>query len=59
MSKHLSINSVPAIVGIVGPIVVVVGDIAASLSTPDYSPTLDSVSSLSLTSIGQADFFRH
>jgi len=52
MSKHLDINSVPAIVGIVGPIVVIVGDLAASLSTPGYSPIRDSVSSLALTGIG-------
>jgi MFS family permease len=52
MSKRLNINSVPAIVGIVGPIVVIVGDLAASLSTPDYSPVRDSVSSLALTGIG-------
>ncbi len=52
MSKRLNINSVPALVGIVGPIVVVVGDLAASLSTPGYSPVRDSVSSLALTPIG-------
>ena len=52
MSKRLNINSVPALVGIVGPIVVVVGDLAASLSTPDYSPIRDSISSLALTPIG-------
>lgn len=52
MSESASINSVPAIVGIVGPIVVIVGDLAASLSIPGYSPIRDSVSSLALTSIG-------
>ena len=52
MSKRLNVNSAPALVGIVGPIVVVVGDIAASLSTPGYSPIRDSVSSLALTGIG-------
>jgi hypothetical protein len=51
-NKRLNINSVPALVGIVGPIVVIVGDIAASLSTPGYSLVRDSVSSLALTSIG-------
>jgi len=51
-NKRLNINSVPALVGIVGPIVVVVGDIAASLSTPGYSPIRDSISSLALTPIG-------
>jgi len=52
MSKRLNINSVPAIVGIVGPIVVIVGDLAASLSTPGYSLVRDSVSSLALTGVG-------
>jgi len=51
-NKRLYINTVPALVGIVGPIVVVVGDIAASLSTPGYSPVRDSISSLALTRIG-------
>jgi len=52
MSKRLNINSVPAIVGIVGPIVVIVGDLTASSSIPGYSAVRDSVSSLALTSIG-------
>jgi MFS family permease len=52
MSKRLNIDSVPALVGIIGPIVVIVGDLAASLSTPGYSPVRDSVSSLALTRIG-------
>ncbi len=52
MSKRLDINSVPALVGIVGPIVVIVGDLAASLSTPGYSLVRDTVSSLALTGIG-------
>ena len=51
-NKHLNINSVPALVGIVGPIVVIIGDIAASLSIPGYSPVRDSISSLALTPIG-------
>ena len=51
-NKRLNINTVPALAGIVGPIVVVVGDIAASLSTPNYSPVRDSISSLALTPIG-------
>jgi hypothetical protein len=52
MSKRLNVNSVPAIVGIVGPIVVIVGDLAASSSVPGYSPVRDSVSSFALTSLG-------
>jgi MFS family permease len=52
MSRRLNVNSVPAIVGIVGPVVVIVGDLAASSSIPGYSLFRDSVSSLALTSIG-------
>jgi MFS family permease len=52
MSKHSDINSIPPLVGIVGPIVVIVGDFAASLSTPGYSLVRDSVSSLALEPIG-------
>jgi MFS family permease len=52
MTKGLSVNSVPAIVGIVGPIVVIAGDLAASSSVPGYSPIRDTVSSLALTSVG-------
>lgn len=52
MFKRLNIDSVPAIVGIVGPIVVIVGDLAASLSTPGYSLVRKSVSSLALEPIG-------
>ena len=51
-NKRLNINSAPALAGIVGPIVVVVGDLAASLSTPNYSLVRDSISSLALTPIG-------
>jgi hypothetical protein len=52
MSKRLNINSVPALVGIIGPIIVIVGDLAASLSIPGYSLVRDTVSSLALTRIG-------
>jgi len=52
MTKRLNINRVPALLGIVGPIVVIVGDLAASSSIPGYSPIRDSVSSLALTSVG-------
>jgi hypothetical membrane protein len=52
MSKRLNIDSMPALVGIIGPIVVVVGDLTASLSTPDYSLVRDSISSLALRPIG-------
>jgi len=52
MSRRLNIDSVPALVGIVGPIVVIVGDLAASLSIPGYSLVRNSVSSLALERIG-------
>jgi MFS family permease len=52
MSKGLNVNSVPATVGIVGPVMVIVGDLTASSSIPGYSPIRDSVSSLALTNIG-------
>lgn len=52
MSRRLDVNSVPALVGIVGPIVLIIGDLSASLSIPGYSPVRDTVSSLALTSIG-------
>jgi hypothetical protein len=51
-NKCSNIQSVPALVGILGPIVVIVGDIAASSSIPGYSPIRDSISSLALTGIG-------
>ena len=50
--KRLNIHSAPALAGIVGPIVLVVGDITASLSTPNYSLVSNSISSLALTPIG-------
>jgi MFS family permease len=52
MSKRPNINSVPPLVGIIGPIVVIVGDLAASSSVPGYSLIRDSVSSFALTSLG-------
>jgi MFS family permease len=52
MPKRFNVNSVPALVGIVGPVVVIVGDLTASLSVPGYSPIRDSVSSFALTSLG-------
>jgi hypothetical protein len=51
-NKRLNINTVPALVGIVGPAVVIIGDLAASLSITGYSPIRDTVSSLALTPIG-------
>lgn len=47
--KRLNINSAPALAGIAGPLILVVGDLAASLSTPSYSMISNSISSLALT----------
>ena len=52
MPKSLNVNSVPAVVGIVGPVVVIVGDLVASSSVPGYSLVRNSVSSFALTSLG-------
>ena len=52
MSRRLDVSSVPAMVGIVGPAVVIVGDLAASSSMPGYSLVRNSVSSFALTSLG-------
>jgi hypothetical protein len=46
------VNSAPALVGIVGPIVMIVVDLSASLSIPGYSPIRDTVSNLALIPIG-------
>ena len=52
MSKRMNTNCALALAGIVGPIVLVVGDLTASLSTPNYSLVSDSISRLALTPIG-------
>ena len=52
MSKRLNINGVPALAGIVGPIVVIVGNLATALFAPNYNPVSDFVSSLALTPMG-------
>lgn len=50
--KRLSIKSVPALCGIAGPLILVIGDLTASLSTPDYSMISDTISDLALTPLG-------
>jgi len=50
--KRLNINSAPSLAGIAGPLILVVGDLAASLSTPNYSMISNSISSLALTPLG-------
>jgi len=50
--KRLNLHSALALAGIVGPIVLIVGDLAASLATPNYSLISNSISSLALTPVG-------
>jgi hypothetical protein len=50
--KSLNIHSILALAGIVGPVMLVAGDLAAGLSSPNYSLVRDSISSLALTRIG-------
>ena len=50
--KRLNINSAPGLAGIAGALILVVGDLTASLSTPNYSIISDSISSLALTRLG-------
>ena len=50
--KSLNIHSVLAMAGIVGPLVLVLGDLTAALSNPNYSLVSNSISSLALTRIG-------
>jgi hypothetical membrane protein len=49
---RLNIHSALAIAGIIGPILLIIGDLTASLSSPDYSLVHHSISSLALTPIG-------
>jgi len=50
--KYFNIHSLLALFGIVGPIMLVIGDPAAALSNSQYSMVRDSISSLALTPIG-------
>jgi hypothetical membrane protein len=48
----LNIHSLLAFAGIVGPLMLTVGDLTAALSAPQYSLVKNSISSLALTNIG-------
>jgi hypothetical membrane protein len=48
----LNIHSLLAVAGIVGPLMLTVGDLVAALSDPKYSLVKNSISSLALTGIG-------
>jgi len=50
--KRMNIHSTLALAGVVGPLVLVFGDLSAALSNPNYNPLSDSISSLALTPIG-------
>jgi hypothetical membrane protein len=52
ISRRLNIHSVLALAGILGPLALIGGDLAAALSTPGYSLVRDSISSLAFTSFG-------
>jgi hypothetical protein len=49
---RLNIHSALAIAGVLGPIMLTIGDLTASLSTPNYSLVRNSISSLALMPIG-------
>jgi hypothetical protein len=49
---RLNIHSALAMAGMVGPIMLTIGDLTASLSSPDYSLVRNSISSLALMPIG-------
>jgi hypothetical membrane protein len=50
--KKLNIHTAVAVAGIVGPILLTVGDLTAALADPNYSLVKNSISSLALTNIG-------
>jgi hypothetical protein len=49
---RMNIHSALAIAGILGPLILAVGDLSAALANPDYGLVRDSISSLALTNIG-------
>ena len=49
---RLNIHSALGMAGVVGPIMLIIGDLTASLSSPDYSLVGNSISSLALMPIG-------
>jgi hypothetical membrane protein len=50
--KKLNIHSAVAVAGIVGPLMLTIGDLTAAIANPDYSLVENSISSLALTGIG-------
>jgi hypothetical protein len=50
--RRLNIHSALALAGMAGPLVLVVTDFTAALTSPDYNLVRDSISSLALTRLG-------
>ncbi len=50
--KRLNIHSALAMAGVIGPLMMTVGDISSAMADPGYSLLRDSISSLALTRIG-------
>jgi hypothetical membrane protein len=50
--KKLNIHTAVAIAGIVGPLMLTVGDLTAAFSDPEYNLVKNSISSLALTHVG-------
>jgi hypothetical membrane protein len=50
--KKLNVHTAVAVAGIIGPVMLTVGDLTAALADPSYSLVKNSISSLALTHIG-------
>lgn len=50
--KKLNVHSAVAAAGVIGPLVLTIGDLTAAFADPDYSLIKNSISSLALTEIG-------
>ncbi len=50
--SKLNVHSALAVAGIVGPLMLTVGDLTAAMASPNYSLVKNSISSLALTGIG-------
>ena len=50
--RPLNIHGLLALAGILGPLVLIIGDVAAALTSPSYELVRDSISSLALTPMG-------
>jgi hypothetical protein len=55
--KRWNLHGILAMAGMAGPVVLVVADLTASLSSPTYSYLADSISSLALTTLGWVQTF--